>query len=270
MLRRLLLHFGDAPLSTITGEAADRARHALLRPGHAPASALRNVYVPLQAVLTFAAHPGRAWCAPPAFDLPAPGRQRTRILLPAEADALRQRAAPHLAALLTLGLCTGCRASEMFGLDWPDVDLSGARIILWEGETKAGKRRVAHLPPAAVAALASLPHRKGRVIRTPRGDDYPLSRNRGHGGQVKTALATACRRAGIERIGLHVLRHTWASWHYALHRDLLRLREAGGWASVAQVEQYAHLMPAGQEAAIRRTWGEPHPHEARTIAVAAG
>jgi integrase len=260
LIRRLSLHIGDAPLSSITAETADRARHALLRPGHAPATALRNVYVPLQAVLVFAHR--RGWCDPPRFDLPQPSKGRTRFLMPAEFARLRDHAAPHLATLLTLGICTGCRAGEMLGMDWSDVDLAGGRAILWEGATKSGKRRVVHLPPAAVAALATLPHREGRVILSPRGEPYRLAREKGGGGQVKTALNAACRRAGIEPIGLHVLRHTWASWHYALHRDLVRLREDGRWASVAQVETYAHMMPAGHEAAIRAIRGEMH--EART------
>jgi integrase len=53
----------------------------------------------------------------------------------------------------------------------------------------------------------------------------------------------------------HVLRHTWATWHYAVNKDLLLLKREGGWASVAQVERYAHLMPAGYEDEIRRVWG---------------
>jgi integrase len=50
----------------------------------------------------------------------------------------------------------------------------------------------------------------------------------------------------------HVLRHTWATWHYALNKDLLALKVEGGWANVAMVERYAKLMPAGYEAEIRR------------------
>jgi len=89
------------------------------------------------------------------------------------------------------------------------------------------------------------------------------------------ASATACREAGLpgqsgtrrraDRKSAvatfkpdhtpHVLRHSWASWHYALHKDSLLLARDGGWASTALVERYAHLMSAGQEEAIRRVWG---------------
>lgn len=266
LIRRLSLHLGEKPLAEITAEAADRARHAILRPGHAPATALRNVYVPLQAVLAFAHR--RGWCDPPRFDVPSAGPTRPRFLLPEEFTRLHAAAAPHLQPMLTLGICTGCRAGEMMGLEWADVDLQGARIILWEDGTKSGRRRVATLPPAAVAALAGLPHRDGRVLRDRHGEPYRLARETGAGGQERVALAAACKAAKIEPIGLHVLRHTWASWHYALHRDLIKLREDGRWASVSQVETYAHMMPAGHEAAIRQVRGEMH--EARTEIRAAG
>jgi integrase len=88
--------------------------------------------------------------------------------------------------------------------------------------------------------LASLPHRAGLVF----GPSNP-----------RKALATAARKAGVPIRGVHDLRHTWASWQYALERDLLALKQRGGWSSVGQVEIYAHLMPVGHEDAIRRVWG---------------
>jgi len=63
----------------------------------------------------------------------------------------------------------------------------------------------------------------------------------------------ALRRAGLEqKLTPHDAWHMWASWHYALHRDLLRLKADGRWSSVALVERYVHLMVPGQEAGIRR------------------
>lgn len=39
------------------------------------------------------------------------------------------------------------------------------------------------------------------------------------------------------------LRHTWATWRYAIEPDLLRLQQAGNWSSVSQVQVYAHILP---------------------------
>jgi integrase len=66
----------------------------------------------------------------------------------------------------------------------------------------------------------------------------------------------ALRRAGLDpELTPHDLRHTSASWHYAFNRDLLALKQEGGWSSVALVERHAHLLPAGYDAAIRRFLG---------------
>ena len=72
----------------------------------------------------------------------------------------------------------------------------------------------------------------------------------------KTAWKATLRRAELDpAFSPHDLRHTWASWHYSLHRDLLALKIEGGWSAVALVERYAHLLPVGHEAGIRRFLG---------------
>lgn len=280
LIERLLLHFRDKPLSTINQEAVDKARDAILEPNPAPATVLRNLITPLRAILNHAAR--RDWCAKPIFDVPDQPAGRTAFLFPAQTVALIEAAAPHLQPLLIFLICTGCRMSEALNLMWEDVDLRGARAILWEGETKGGARRVVALTPAAVAAMAGLrqradivfrPQRRGRIDPT-----LPLgyrSSDMGGGGQIRTAWATACRLATLPgelasvsrpdrdnaktifrpKHSPHVLRHTWATWHYAVNKDLLLLKKDGGWSSVDQVERYAHLMPAGYEIEISRVWG---------------
>jgi integrase len=96
------------------------------------------------------------------------------------------------------------------------------------------------------------------VFLTPKrsgGQPY-ADRQRRTGGQIKTAWKGAIARAGLDpEFTPHELRHTWASWHYALHKDLIRLQLDGGWSGVLLVTCYAHLMPQGLEDAIRRFLG---------------
>ena len=162
-----------------------------------------------------------------------------------------EAAAPHLKPLIVFLVGTGARMSEAMELNWRDDDLAGGRVIFWR--TKGGKRRIAWMSPRVVAALANLGHRTGPVFLRPDGIPY-TDRERRYGGQIKTGWAGAIRRAGLApEFTPHVCRHTWASWHYALNKDLLALKHDGGWSSVALVERYAHLLPAGNEEAIR-TW----------------
>jgi integrase len=60
--------------------------------------------------------------------------------------------------------------------------------------------------------------------------------------QVSTkAWYQALKRAGIEDLRWHDLRHTWASWHVQNGTPLYALQELGGWESPEMVRRYAHL-----------------------------
>lgn len=250
-LHRLLRALGDIPLSAVDQVAAVKARRSMLAADASPATYTRNVIVPLRAVMQHAHRLG--WCDVPVFEIPKQLQGRTLFLLPNEADQLIMAASPHIQRLLVFLLCTGARMSEALELERRDIDLTGRRAIFWK--TKGGKRRIANLPPRAIVALADTGYDDGRVFKTGSGLPYSDRERRG-GGQIKTAWKATLRRAGLNsEFSPHTLRHTWASWHYAVYRDLLKLKIEGGWSSVALVERYAHLMPAGHEDEIRRWWG---------------
>jgi len=248
---RVLRALGDVKLADIDQDTVTGLRRKLLRPNHKPATVTREIINPLRSLLRLAQE--RGWCTAPRFRIPAETTGRTSYLLPHQVTGLIAAAAPHLQPLLIFLVGTGARMSEAIELDWQDVDLVGVRAIFWR--TKGGKRRNAHLPPVVVAALANFPHREGPVFRRPDGLPY-ADRGRRYGGHIRTAWKGAIARAGLDAtLTPHDLRHTWASWHYALHRDVLALKLEGGWSSVSLVERYAHLLPAGHEAAIRRVFG---------------
>lgn len=255
-LNRALRALGDVTLGSIDQEAIDHARDRMLGPSPSPATVRRGIIAPIRAVIRHAHR--RGWCDLAAFEIPKQPSGRTLYLLPAEAERLLAGAAPHLQPLLIFLLGTGARLSEALELDWREVDLAGARATF--RHTKAGHPRHASLPPRIVAALAQLPWRDGAVFRwetkrkgngeAKRAVAY-ADRGRQGGGQIKAAWKGAIMRAELPTaLTPHDLRHTWASWHYALNRDLLLLQHEGAWSSVVLVERYAHLLPAGQEAAI--------------------
>lgn len=256
-LLRLHDHLTGKRLSDITQATIDRVIQARCRPDAQPATKLREVITPIRAVLAHAAR--RQWCDMPALEAlkGASGVKRTRWLTPAEAERLVAACALHLAPLALFLIGAGARLSEALALEWADVDLAHGRALL--RDTKQGRDRVADLPPRTVAALANLPHREGHVFRPPakRGkqakhyaDTHGL-----YGGQIASAWRGACKRAGIADATPHTLRHTWASWHYAMHRDLMKLKSDGDWSTVTQTERYTKLVPATMAPEIRRFLG---------------
>lgn len=251
-LHRVLRELGPA----IACEAVDQVRldqacTALLRPGSLPATRLREVITPVRAVLQHAAR--RGWCTLRTFDTGRASPARTEWLTPAEAEALIAAAAAHLKPLLAFLLGTGSRTGEALRLCWEDVDLAHAHALL--RGTKNGSDRPLNLCPRVMAALASIAAPKagprvGRVFLTNRGKPY-AARNLRDAGQLTTGWHTAVADGKISKpVTPHSCRHTWASWHYATHRDLLLLKRDGDWSTVGLVERYAHLVPATMAPAI--------------------
>ena len=281
-VERLKLHFGDDRLDAIDQTAVDKAVDAIVGNQASPATKIRAVIGPLTAVLRHNAI--RKRCPRPEFEKPRVFCSATPYLNPREATALIAAAAPHLKPLFLFLLGTGARLSEALYLPWANVDLDAANARFM---TKNGHERLAALPPAVVRALDALPHRDGLVFRTDEGVPYSDTK-RAYGGQIKTGWAAACRRADlvqqaltpdgkpavdqhdnpilIARFSPHALRHTWATWFFALSRNLLLLKDEGGWRTDAMVTRYTKLMHSAYEPEIANVWGGAHPR----IAVEAG
>lgn len=134
-------------------------------------------------------------------------------------------------------LYTGARLSEALYLDWRDVNLKHRAVTFWD--TKNGESRTVPLHERVFLTLANLVHRDGAVFRTQHGQPY--ARRRMGGGQVATAWRGACRRAGLEGITPHTLRHTFASWLVMAGTPLRTVADLLGHKSLSMVMRYAHL-----------------------------
>lgn len=229
-----------------------------LCPGRSPATINRQIYTPAAAVLHHAAR--KKWCAKPLIARPKQPGGRVRSITFDEAERLITAAAPHLRPLVIFLLATGARLSEALYLDWSNVDLGRGHVSF--RDTKNGEDRGVPIHPRAVAELANLPwDRKGAVFRRPgrpgdRSRWMPYAEREGGGGQVKTAWAAMCRRAGISDFTPHDCRHTWASWHYAANRDVRALMELGGWKSLSMVARYTHVNSSHLAPSIAKMWAE--------------
>lgn len=138
--------------------------------------------------------------------------------------------------LLTFMVGTGVRTSEALRLEWKDVSQDNSRVTFWN--TKSGRTRSVDLCERTLAALP--PRKEGRVFL--REDGQPWSETAdGRFYGFRQRLKRLCERKKLPHIKPHSLRHTWASWQYALKPDPLNLMGKGGWASLKMVENYAHV-----------------------------
>jgi integrase len=150
-------------------------------------------------------------------------------------------------ALLSLGL----RQGELLALRWSDVDLVAGRLVVrrsvWRGipgPPKGGRSREVALSPEAVRALKAHRHLRGELVFCTDGGRM-FTKN-----ECKHPLWRACKRAGLRRIGWHVLRQTFASRLVMRGARLKAVQELLGHATIDMTMRYAHLSPHTRRDAV--------------------
>jgi integrase len=215
--------------SDIDGLASD------LYPDAKSSTRNRRVYTPFIAVMNYAARDGR--CDDRRWHRPEQPQGRTDWRTPEEMERILDKLAPNAKRLAIFYLGTFCRATEAIDLDWRDISPAGQRATFWE--TKGGYARHVDLIPRVRENLPARPEAKpeedARVFLTDR-DRAPW-----HGyDAMNLALGRACEAAKVKPLSCHVLRHTGATWRYALNKDLTELMKVGGWKTPTMVFRYVH------------------------------
>jgi integrase len=151
-----------------------------------------------------------------------------------------------------LGGEAGLRCGEMMALEWSDVDLTKRQLRVqrsdWKGHvtaTKGGRVRFVPLTVRLTAALTAHRHLRGRrVLCQPDGSPLTQKIVQGH-------VRRSARRAGLDKSGVHRLRHTFCS-HLAMRGAPARAsQDLAGHSDLSTTQRYMHLSPAAVEAAIR-------------------
>jgi integrase len=135
-------------------------------------------------------------------------------------------------ALVIISLDTGARRAEALTLDWAEVNLKAGTILLLDGKTKSGKRRLLPLTPRAKAALKALQAQDGATGRV-----WSLKP-----GEVFRRWKAACEAAGIvNRPRWHDLRATFATRLVRANVSMPVIMSALGHSSLAITEGYLRM-----------------------------
>jgi integrase len=239
-----ILHpiLGEKLLTEINGDVVWSITERLSRRGIAPATVNRYLAT-VRSMLRMARDEWQWIDNFPKIKL-LPGEvARDRWLTREEAERLVACCSPHLAAIVRFALATGCRASEITGLEWSRVDLE--RNTAWLNRTKNGTPRGVPLNRDAVAVLRTV---KGKHLR------YCFTYNGApiRWGICNTAWLEAVKRAELTDFRFHDLRHTWASWHRQAGTSTDELKDLGGWKSRVMVDRYAKFATENLAAAAAR------------------
>lgn len=143
-----------------------------------------------------------------------------------------------------LALCS-LRRSEIYGLTWDKIDLSGNGTITISGsvvqddngvyvnketnKNESSQRRIPILIPQLKEALISAKNKSGFVCS-------------GRPDYLARKVNRICKLNGLPEIGTHGLRHSFASLAYHLHLSILETMRIGGWSEPGTVQRiYTHL-----------------------------
>jgi integrase len=170
-----------------------------------------------------------------------PGRKMERYLSTEEFRRLaqvlnqaEQEGTAFIGAIRAIRLLifTGCRVGEILSLKWEYVDLENNRITL--PDSKTGRKTV-YLSGPAIEVLNSIPHVSGNpYVLVGRFDRGHMARMGHHWIEIR-------RRAGLEDVRMHDLRHSYASVAANLGESLPMIGKLLGHTQAQTTARYAHL-----------------------------
>ncbi|NOT58534.1 MAG: site-specific integrase [Deltaproteobacteria bacterium] len=201
---------------------------------------LKSIFAKAKAWGKLSEHPGAS------VKLLQNPRQKIRFLSEDEEVRLLAVCSPALRRVVHVGLLTGFRRQELISLRLEDVDMNDGTVSVAACYAKNGESRTLPIGPRLRAVLQDALTASGSaatVLVNALG--LPWSRNT-LGGQFRAA----CQAAGIGSLGLHVLRHTFASRLTMAGVDLKTTQELMGHKSIEMTLRYAHLSPQHRRSAM--------------------
>ena len=164
--------------------------------------------------------------------------------------------------ILELLYSTGCRVSELVGIDITDVSAKTGTVLV---RGKGSKERLVFLGEEAIRSLIGyLPYRKARAKGKELSSSKALILN-GRGTRITRRGVGAIVRKCAEELGVqkrvspHTFRHSFATHLLNRGADLRAVQEMLGHANLSTTQIYTHLGFDRLKAAYSRA----HPHATR-------
>ncbi len=153
---------------------------------------------------------------------------------------------PFAVAAIRLLVLTGARKSEILTLEWGHVDMERSCLRLPDSKTGA---KVIPVGAAALEALSEIPRSEG--------NPYVLPGLEGrHFVGLQKTWERIRKRAGLEDVRLHDLRHSFASVAVAGGDSLYLVGKVLGHQQARTTERYAHLADDPLKAVADKTAGQ--------------
>jgi len=246
---QLIPFFGSKLLGDITPADVEAFRaQRRLRDGGAPSLATVNAdHAILKHILSVAERRGLvASNSAKRVPMPDPKNERDRVLSSDEWERLYDAAVDHLKPVLLVAYHLGPRLGEILNLTWDRVDLHRGFLKLRSVDTKTKEARLIPLTPAVLAGLRDLS--KVRSLTCPYVFQYEGKSIK----RIKRAFHTAVRKAGIENLRFHDLRHCAATNLRRAGVDTVTAMKIVGHKSEKMHRRYNSVSESDLSAAARK------------------
>ena len=172
------------------------------------------------------------------------------LLTKDEVRRLLEALPDHLRALVGMACYAGLRRTEIFQLEWRDLNLKGGTVSVLPVSAKGKSvktNEARHIPinPALRQLLAEHQRIVGWSLVFP-------NRKGGRYDKIDKQLDGAAREAGIERVRMHQLRHTFCSHCFMDGIDARTIQKWMGHKSLATTLKYAHVSPDHEKHAMEK------------------
>jgi integrase len=273
ILRRYLNPLEDRPIDQISRPELKELFYSQLKEGLAPATVTR-VKALISVILNHALEDELIFANPVAglgrMIKKKDRKADVKILTKEEASVLLEALKEHHPRYHPFFLCalrTGMRLGELLGLEWGDINFGDGfievRRAFVEGEVttpKNGKtRRIDMSRQLAETLKILLKERKNEALSKGWGkvpDRVFVNETGGvidHGNLRRRVYWPSLAKAGLRRIRIHDLRHTFASMLIQNGESLAYVRDQLGHHSIQlTVDTYGHLVPGANRQAVDR------------------
>lgn len=232
----LLPFFGKLYLDEVTPQHIEEYRSARLKQ-RKPITTNRELAL-LKGMFTKAIDYGYVTANPvkKVKMIPESDCSRKRILTQGEEERLMAEAAPHFKPFLIIALNSGMRRGEILKLAWPQVDFRSRLVHVVK--TKRNKNRVVPMNNVLYKTLQGLKAEANGSERV-----YQSK-------HVKGVFETARKKAGLEGLRLHDLRHTFATRLIQAGVDVFTVQKLLGHSTITMTMRYVHSFEAQMRDAV--------------------
>jgi len=273
ILRIHLKRFVDRPINQITRPELKDFIYGKLKDGLAPGTTTR-IKAMLSSVLNHALEDGLIIANPVSRLgrlIKAKDHQAdVKVLTREEAQVLLDTVGKEYPRYYPFFLCalrTGARLGELLGMEWGDIDFRGGFIEITRAyvkgrstTTKNGKSRRVDMSPQLADTLKALKTERKREAMARGWGEVPERVFVNEAGKVidewnlrGRIFYKALAKAGMRRIRIHDLRHTFASMLIQNGESLAYVRDQLGHGSIQiTVDIYGHLVPGANRQAVAK------------------